>query len=150
VSSLLAACGGFLLAVLWMDLMFDALALRVPRGRPLPVDDLAKIAAYYRRVTTDARPMSLLVAVVMLTTVGGALVQLVRGDAALASRAAALVLCVTPIVLAQRRVFPNAVRLGARTESPVAEDALAREIARAHVACFAAMLGFVALQIASA
>jgi hypothetical protein len=147
MSALLAACGGFLLAVLWMDLMFDALALRSPRGTTLSDEALAKIAAYYRHVTTDAQPMSLLIAVVMLVTVLGATYQLVWGGAALLWRVAALLLCVMPIVLARRRVFPNAARLGTRAESRAVEDALAREIAWAHVACFAAMLAFVAIQL---
>jgi len=148
VNAFLAACGGFLLAVLWMDLLFDALALRTPRGAMISAEALSSIAAYYRRVTTEARPMSLLIAVVMLATVLGAAQQLVWGRAALLWRVTALLLCVTPIVLAQRRVVPNAARLGAHTEPPEVEDALAREIAWAHVACFVAMLGFVAIQLA--
>src|SRR5262249_18886028 len=51
--TLLAACGGFLLAVLWMDLMFDLQMLGAA-----PEAAVASIAAYYRRVTTDARPMN--------------------------------------------------------------------------------------------
>src|SRR5262249_22775929 len=42
--------GGFLLAVLWMDLMFDVQVLRHRRDRgDLPEDVLASIAGYYRR-----------------------------------------------------------------------------------------------------
>ena len=65
------ACGGFLLAVLWFDLMFDVQVRRHPEG-DLPEPVLASIAAYYRRVTTDARPMSWAVAVVMVIGVAGA------------------------------------------------------------------------------
>lgn len=147
MSTFLAACGGFLLAVLWMDLMFDALALRTPRGAMLSEDALSSIAAYYRRVVTGARPMSLLIAAVMLATMLGAAQQLVWGHAAVLWRVTALLLCVTPIVLAQRRVVPNAARLGTRAEPREVEDALARDIAWAHVACFVAMLGFVAIQL---
>src|SRR5262249_35867352 len=64
---ILTACGGFLLAVLWMDLLFDTQVLR-QRSGDLPEDVLASIAAYYRRVTTTSRPMGRLVALVMLTT----------------------------------------------------------------------------------
>jgi hypothetical protein len=63
MTALLTLGGGFLLAVIWMDLIFDVQALRGPRNEVLP------------------------------------------------------------------------------------EPALAREIARAHVGCFAAMLGFVAIQL---
>jgi hypothetical protein len=72
------AGAGFLLAVLWFDLMFDVQAL-FHRGRELPEDTLASIAGYYRRVTTTARPMNRLVAAVMLATVGAIVVQIVRG-----------------------------------------------------------------------
>ena len=64
----IAAGAGFLLAVLWFDLMFDVQALR-HRGREVPEDAVASIAAYYRRVTTTARPMNRLAAV-MLATLG--------------------------------------------------------------------------------
>ena len=53
VSSSAAGCG-FLLAVLWFDLMFDVQALRAPEGE-LPERSLASIAGYYARVTTAAR-----------------------------------------------------------------------------------------------
>jgi hypothetical protein len=150
MTALLAAGGGFLLAVIWMDLMFDVQALRAPRGAPLPEGVITSIAAYYRRVTTDAQPMSQLVAVVMTVTVLGAVHQLVRGEGSLLLRLTALLLCCVPIGLALGRVFPNAARLGTRSEPPEAEDRLAREIAWAHVACFAAMLLFVAIQLARA
>ena len=139
--------GGFLIAVIWMDLIFDVQALRGPRSGPLPEAVLASIAGYYRRVTTDARPMNQLVGVVMGGTVLGTAVTLFRGGAAFGWRVLALALCCVPIALALRRVFPNAIRLGARGDSAEEQSALARKIARDHVACFAAMLAFVAIQL---
>src|SRR5258708_11438721 len=62
-----AAGAGFLLAVLWFDLMFDV-QTRKHGGGVLPAAVLTSISAYYRRVTTDAYPMNRLVAVVMLLT----------------------------------------------------------------------------------
>lgn len=150
MTALLAAGGAFLLAVIWMDLMFDVQALRGERTAPLPDAAIASIAAYYRRVTTDARPMNQLVAIVMAITVLGALQQLVRGSGALGWRIVAVLLCIVPIALALRRVFPNAARLGTRSEPRAQEDRLAREIAWAHVACFAAMLAFVVIQLVRA
>lgn len=147
MTALLTLGGGFLLAVVWMDLMFDVQALRGPAREPLPEPALASIAAYYRRVTTDARPMNLLIGVVMIATVLGSVASLLRGSAPLPWRVAALLLAVVPIVLAQRRVFPNAVRLGARSDTPERQSELARKVARDHVACFAAMLAFVAIQL---
>src|ERR671929_1665071 len=73
------AGAGFLLAVLWFDLMFDVQTLR-HRERELPEDVLRSIAGYYRRVTTSARPMNRLVAAVMLFTVAAVVAQLADGD----------------------------------------------------------------------
>ena len=66
MTSLLIACGGFLLAVLWMDLMFDVQVLRHRDSGELPEAVLASIAAYYRRVTTDAWPMNRAIGLVMV------------------------------------------------------------------------------------
>lgn len=51
---ILTACAGFLLAVLWMDLMFDSQAgLRGPQPDEAA---LAAIGAYYHRATTHPSP----------------------------------------------------------------------------------------------
>ncbi len=55
------AGAGFLLAVLWFDLMFDVQTLRHRTG-VLPKPVLDSIAGYYGRVTGAARPMNLLIA----------------------------------------------------------------------------------------
>ena len=61
---ILTACAGFLLAVLWMDLMFDS-QVRL-RGADPDESVIASIAAYYRRATTTSQPMGSLIAVVMV------------------------------------------------------------------------------------
>jgi hypothetical protein len=151
VNALLAAGGGFLLAVLWMDLLFDAQVLR-HRGKEgaLPEEVLASIAGYYRRVTTQARPMSHLVGLVMALTAGGATLELVRGARPRLLALASLVLCAGPAALAVLRVLPNAVRLGARSDPPEGQSALARAICRDHLLCLAAMALFLGLQLAAA
>jgi len=140
---LLAACAGFLMGVLWMDLMFDVLALGGDGVVPEPA--LASIAAYYRRVTTDASPMGGLIAGVMLVAVAGAIATVVlRPDA----RSIAAALLVTSAVgLALFRVVPNAVRLGQRSDAVAAQSTLARGIARDHLLCLAAVGAFLVLQI---
>ena len=145
VSSILTACGAFLLAVLWMDLMFDVQVLRHRQAAELPDDVLASIAAYYRRVTTTAAPMGHLVGAVMGVLLVTLLVQLVIGP-----RAAALVslaLAGPPIGLAAARVVPNAVRLGSRVDPPARQGELARAICRDHLFCFAGIAAFVVLQL---
>jgi hypothetical protein len=144
---LLAAGGGFLLAVLWFDLMFDVQALRGPRGAPLPEATLASIAAYYRRVTQDAHPMGRLVGVVMGVTILAALADLFRGDASLGVRLASLALLAVPVALALTRVFPSAARLAARTDTTEEQSRLARAIARDHLLCLAAIAAFLAMQL---
>lgn len=138
----LAGCAGFLLGVLWMDLMFDVQAL----GHPAAVPDqaLASIASYYRRVTTDAAPMGGLIATVMLIAVGSALLQAVRAPGW--RSAVALLLIVFPVALALIRVVPNAVRLGGRGDPADIQGALARAIAHDHIACFAAVAAFLVIQ----
>src|SRR5258708_37110040 len=75
-----AAAGvGFLLAVLWFDLMFDA-QTRKHAGNVLPPEVLASISAYYRRVTTEAYPMNRLVALVMLLTLAAICAEIVQGE----------------------------------------------------------------------
>jgi hypothetical protein len=146
---LLAACGGFLLAVLWMDLMFDVQVLRHRRsGAELPEPVLASIAAYYRRATTTARPMGHLIGAVMAVAIVSLLVELAVGPRWLA--AASLALCGGPIGLALARVVPNAVRLGARTDDARGQTALARSICRDHLACLAGILAFLVLRLAAA
>lgn len=78
MSAFVTAGGGFLLAVLWFDLMFDVQVLGQPAGE-LPEQRLSSIAAYYARVTTAARPMNRLIAAVMLATLAAIVVEIVKG-----------------------------------------------------------------------
>ena len=149
MQSVVAAGAGFLLAVLWFDLMFDVQVLRHPAGE-LPEPVLASIAAYYRRVTTDARPMSRLVAAAMLTTVVAILVQLIRGDAPRWVSAVSAVTALVPIGLAGARTLPNAVRLGARRDSVPAQSSLARSVCRDHLFCVAGIATLLLVQLIAA
>jgi hypothetical protein len=144
MTRLAAACGGFLLAVLWMDLMFDVQAFGL-RGGPDDAAILASIAAYYRRVTTEASPMHLLIGATMLGTLAVALVRVVRARSTRA--VVTLVLAAVPIALALLRVFPNAVRLAAAGDPLAAQADLARAILWDHLGCFAAMTAFTVLQL---
>jgi hypothetical protein len=151
VNALLAAGGGFLLAVLWMDLLFDVQVLRHGRREGvLPEEVLASIAGYYRHVTTRSRPMSHLVGTVMAITVGGAALELARGAEPRAQGFAALLLAAGPVALAALRVVPNAVRLGARSDPAERQSALARQICRDHLVCLAGIAAFVGLQLFAA
>ena len=140
---LLGAGAGFLLAVLWFDLMFD---VQVRRFGEVGGDArLDAIAAYYRRVTIEAYPANRLVATVMLLTIAGTVVQLWRAPSFAAG--VALPLIAAPVALAAYRVLPNAMRLGAQGDPPAVQRELARTIWRDHLACFAAVLAFLLLQL---
>ena len=145
MTALLAACAAFLLAVLWFDLMFDVQVLRHRGTSVLPEATLASIAAYYRRVTTDAHPMGRLVGAVMLVAVAVAVERLVRGPAPLAVRLGAVVLVAAPTLLAAGRVVPNAVRLARRTDPAPVQGALARSICRDHFVCLGCIAALLAL-----
>ena len=147
-SLLLSACGGFLLAVLWMDLMFDVQVLRRVRNAEVPEAVLASIAAYYRRVTTTARPMGHAVGTVMGILLVTLIVRIVRGDGSREVAIASLLLAGGPIALAVLRVVPNAVRLGSRADPPARQSALARSICRDHLLCLAGVVAFLAVQLA--
>jgi len=150
-SSILTACGGFLLAVLWMDLIFDVQVLRHrDRGAPLPEPVLASIAGYYRRATTTARPMGHLVAAVMGTAVLTLAAQLALGHGSRWLAAFSLLLCGGPVLLACARVYPNAVRLGERVDAPEGQSALARSICRDHLVCLVGIAAFLALRLVAA
>ena len=142
MARLLAACGAFLLGVLWMDLMFDVQVRHAPDAAAV-----ASIAAYYRRVTTEAFPMNRMIAAAMVVTLVGSVFQLVRPPAGRKRALLATLLGGTPIVLAATRVVPNAVRLGTGTDDAATQAALAQTILHDHLLCFAAMLAFTALQL---
>jgi hypothetical protein len=144
-----AAGAGFLLAVLWFDLMFDVQVIGHDQPQ-LPEEVLASIARYYRRVTTTASPMSLLIALVMLATLAAVVVEIVRGPGAPWVGWASLAATIPPIALARVRTVPNAVRLGARGDPPERQSALARAVYRDHLACAAAILALLVLQLAFA
>jgi hypothetical protein len=151
VHAFVAAPAGFLLAVLWFDLMFDVQVLgRGGRNGQVPEDALASISAYYARVTTAARPMNRLIAVVMVATLAAIVVQLANGDEPRWVAWASLGLAGSAIALAAAHTFPAAVRLGARSDPPVEQSRLARTIFRDHVLCLAAIAALLALQLAAA
>jgi len=138
---------GFLLAVLWFDLMFDVQA----RGHPatdVPAEVRASIAAYYARVTTAARPMNRLVALAMLITIGAVGAELVQGNLPRGRSSIALVLMIGAVGLAAGRTVPNAVRLGHGADDAARQSQLVRTILVDHVLCFAAVVVVLALQLA--
>jgi hypothetical protein len=149
VSAFATAGAGFLLAVLWFDLMFDVQVI-AHRGHQLPEDVLSSIAGYYRRVTTSARPMNRLIALVMLTTLVTLVVEVVRGDGAAWVPWASLATAAAAIGLAGTRTVPSAVRLGTQRDPMAEQSRLAYSIYRQHMFCAGAIAALLVLQLAFA
>ncbi len=142
----MVAGAGFLLAVLWFDLMFDVQAAG-HHGEELPEPVLASIAAYYARVTTAARPMNRLIAAVMAATLAAIVVQIAKGSGPAWLGWVSLSLALAAIGLAGARTVPAAVRLGKRIDPPALQSRLARAVLAQHVFCFAAIGVVIVLQL---
>lgn len=145
---ILTACAGFLLAVLWMDLMFDTLAGL--RGAEPDESVVASIAAYYRRATTTSQPMGALIAVVMGVLLVCLGIEAWRGGRPNWVIIASAALAGGPILLALLRTVPSAVRLGRRSDTPAEQSRLARAIYRDHILCLVGMAAFLLLWLAVA
>jgi hypothetical protein len=144
---IMTACSGFLLAVLWMDVMFDVQVLPHRHAPELPEATIASIAGYYHRVTTTSRPMSHLVAGVMailLITLG---LRVAGGQDPLWLVVVSVPLAVAPILLALLRTVPAAVRLGRRAGTVDEQTRRARVICVDHLFCIGCLVLFLGLRL---
>lgn len=132
----LIGCAGFLLGVLWIDLIFD--------NSP----ELAAVAAYYHRATTTSQPRGALIAAVMLILLAALVVEVLAAATPGWLLAAWSVAGGGPIALALLRTVPAAVRLGRRTDDLAEQARLAGSIRRDHRLCLAGMAVFLALVVA--
>ena len=137
---------GFLLAVLWFDLMFDV-QVRGHHDAELPPAVLDSLATYYRRVTTTARPMNRLIAAAMLVTVVGLVGEAVGSTVRDWVAWLSLGLTTAAVGLAAVRTVRNAVQLGGQADSIDRQSVLARSIFRDHVVCITAVAVTVVLQV---
>lgn len=147
--ALIATGLGFLLAVVWFDLMFDVQA-RGHRERELPAAVLDSIAAYYARVTTAARPMNRLVALVMLATLGAHVGELAGDELPTWRGVSSFVLVSAAVGVAVLRTVRNAVRLGRCVDDAEPRSRLARSILRDHVVVVTLLAGALLVQLAPA
>jgi hypothetical protein len=146
VTAFVTAGAGFLLAVLWFDLMFDV-QVRGQGHADLPEEVLASLSAYYGRVATAARPMNRLIAVVMVATIAAIVTQIAKGDAPRWAGWACLALAGSAILLAGVRTVPSAVRLGSAGDSLQVRSRLARSIYREHLLCLAAIASLLVIEL---
>jgi hypothetical protein len=143
VTAFVTAGAGFLLAVLWFDLMFDVQVRRAERRE----EGIASIAAYYRRVTLEAYPMNRLVAVMMVGTLAGLVVQVVDGDAPRWASIASLALTLGAMGLAMGHTFGTGARLGTGRGAPDEQRRLAGLMLRDHLICLGAIVAVLVLQL---
>ncbi len=144
-----AATGlGFLLAVLWFDLMFDV-QTRKNQEEVLPPEVLASISAYYRRVTTEAWPMNRLVALMMLVVLGAIIAEIFADEISGWITWGSLALAMFGFAVTRMRTLPNAIRLGQANDPPEMQSQLARSVFRDHAFGFARTLVMLALQLAT-
>ena len=146
----ITAATAFLVAVLWFDLMFDVQVVPHRRAAQVPDDVVDSIARYYRRVTTEASPMSRLISLDMVCLLGLLVWQAARGGTSGWVSVISFALAATAIGLALGRVVPNAIRLGAQQDPRGVQSSLARSICRDHVGFLAVMVALLVLQLAAA
>ncbi len=147
MTEIITAASGFLVAVLWFDLMFDVQVLAHRRSPEVPESVIESIATYYRRVTTTASPMGTLVGVVMAVLLISLVVQAATADVAVWISAVSIAAAVAAIGLAMARVFPRAVRMGERSQPQAEQSEIARSIFREHVLCLAAIVTLLGVQL---
>ena len=150
MTEIITAAAGFLVAVLWFDLMFDVQVLAHRQSPEVPESVTESIAAYYRRVTTTASPMGTLVGAVMAVLLVTLVVQAGTADVAVWVSAVSIAAAAAAIGLVMVRVFPRAVRLGSRSQPQTEQGEIARSIFRDHVLCLAAMVTLLGVQLAAA
>ena len=130
-----------------MDLIFDSQVLPHRGADVLPESVLASIAGYYHRATTTSRPMSYLIALVMVILLGSLGFRGISGSDPGWLLAVSAALAGIPIALAMVRTVPNAVALGNRAGTPAEQSRLARAICRDHIVCLVLVSGFLAIWV---
>ena len=143
MQAFVTAGAGFLLAVLWFDLMFDV------QSRRGTAEDVESISTYYARVTRGASPMNRLVALAMVATLAGVIAELVGESVPRWAAWTSLLFTLAPVGLAGARTVPAAVRLGQRTDPIEHRAVVARQILAQHVFCFACITIVLVTQLAS-
>ncbi|MGZ4677826.1 MAG: hypothetical protein ACXVJ7_09685 [Acidimicrobiia bacterium] len=144
MEAFVVAGAGFLLAVLWFDLMFDVQV----RKLPVTAATVQSISTYYRRVTTEARPMNYLVAVAMLGTLVAVGAELL--DQGSWTARVSVVFVLVPVVLARGRTVPAAVRLGRAEDDLEMQLRIARTILVDHLICLVCIATVIVVQLVAA
>lgn len=140
-------CIGFILGILYIDLMFDVMAVPHRRsGTTLPKEVLDPITHYYRRVTRN--PYVLMF--VMLTTTICLVLQIVYGLAPRWAAYTSLAAMGLAMVAGGVKVIPSARRLASGRDPAEVQTRLVHGVFTAHVLLLACILVLAAIQLVAA
>lgn len=139
-------CIGFMIAVLYMDLVFDTSALphRSDKG-PLPADVLDPIAMYYRYITRNPY----LLMFVMLTTLVCIVAQIVYQTVPRWAGYSSLFCILFAMVTGTAKVIPTAQRLAAAKDTVEEQTRMVRGMFPAHILLLISILLLAAVQFST-
>ncbi len=143
MSEALFLCMGFMIAVLYMDLVFDTSALPHRRTKgPLPPHVLDPIAMYYRYITRNPY----LLMFVMLTTLTCIIAQIVYGLVPRWAGYASLFLMLLAMGAGTAKVIPTAQRLATGDDSVEKRTRMVHSMFPFHVLLLISVLLLTAVQ----
>lgn len=143
----LFACIGFMLAVLYIDLMFDVTAVPYRRsGTTLPKEVLDPIVHYYGRITQN--PYVLMF--VMLTTTVCLITQIVYDLVPRWAGYSSLVMMGLAMVAGTVKVIPTAQRLASGKDPVDVQTALVHNMFPSHLVLLISILLLAAIQLSAA
>ncbi len=139
-------CIGFMLAVLYIDLMFDVMAVPHRRtGKTLPKEVLDPITRYYGRITQN--PYVLMF--VMLTTTICLVMEIVYDLAPRWAAYSSLVLMGLAVVAGTAKVIPTAQRLASGKDPEDRQTGLIHSMFPSHVFLLICILLLTAIQFSA-
>ncbi len=139
-------CIGFMIAVLYMDLVFDLSALPHRRDKgPLPPEVLDPIAMYYRYITRNPY----LLMFVMLTTLVCVIAQIVYRSVPRWAGYASLVLILVAMAGGTAKVIPTAQRLATAKDPVEARSRMVHSMLPFHLLLLISILLLAAVQFST-
>ncbi len=143
LSAPIFVCIGFMIAVLYMDLVFDMSALPYrSSGAPLPADVLESIASYYRLITKNPY----LLTFVMLTATGCVVAQIAYALVARWVAWTSLGLMALAMSTAVFKVIPTAQRLATSKDAVEQRTRMVHSILPYHLVLLTCILSLAGLQ----
>ena len=147
LTAVLFLCIGFMIAVLYIDLVFDFSGLPHRRsGEPLAPAVLDPIATYYRYITRNPYLLML----IMATAAGCIVVQIYHESVPRWTGYASLLLMVFNTLIAVLRVIPAAQRLASGRDTVELQTRLVHGVLPYHVLLLASVLLMAGVQLVAA